>query len=172
MSGFLNFVKSIFSGVFGFLGGLVNPSKSRYFLELEDAKPAGAGALPAKAIPAESPKPTPVQTQSQPVAAAKPEPVSQPPAPALAAKTEPEAASAPKEETKSSKAKSPKVENFASAEKAPDQAAIANALNLPQPAVATFAPNYLTPTATSSRRRPGANMSSYLDMARQVKTPG
>lgn len=36
----------------------------------------------------------------------------------------------------------------------------------------TFAPNYLIPSATNSRRRPGANMSSFLDMARQVKTPG
>jgi len=36
----------------------------------------------------------------------------------------------------------------------------------------TFAPNYLMPSASSSRRRPGANMSSFLDMARQVKTPG
>jgi hypothetical protein len=36
----------------------------------------------------------------------------------------------------------------------------------------TFAPNYLIPSASNSRRRPGANMSSFLDMARQVKTPG
>lgn len=34
----------------------------------------------------------------------------------------------------------------------------------------TFAPKYLNPaTASSSRRRPGANMSSFLDMANQVK---
>jgi hypothetical protein len=39
-------------------------------------------------------------------------------------------------------------------------------------ASSTFAPQYLMPTASSSRRRPGANMSSFLDMARQVKTPG
>lgn len=36
----------------------------------------------------------------------------------------------------------------------------------------TFAPNYLMPSASNTRRRPGANMSSFLDMARQVKTPG
>jgi hypothetical protein len=36
----------------------------------------------------------------------------------------------------------------------------------------TFAPKYLIPTATNGRRRPGANMSSFLDMARQVKTQG
>lgn len=36
----------------------------------------------------------------------------------------------------------------------------------------TFAPKYLIPTTSGSRRRPGANMSSFLDMARQVKSPG
>ncbi|WP_317109687.1 hypothetical protein [Chroococcidiopsis sp. SAG 2025] len=39
-------------------------------------------------------------------------------------------------------------------------------------AASTFAPNYLMPSASNSRRRPGANMNSFLDMARQVKTPG
>ncbi|MGL5926786.1 hypothetical protein [Chroococcidiopsis sp.] len=39
-------------------------------------------------------------------------------------------------------------------------------------ATSTFAPNYLMPSASNSRRRPGANMNSFLDMARQVKTPG
>ena len=43
-----------------------------------------------------------------------------------------------------------------------------------EPKETTFAPKYLAPSATSSngRRRPGANMSAYLDMARQVKKPG
>lgn len=37
----------------------------------------------------------------------------------------------------------------------------------------TFAPKYLAPTpSTNSRRRPGPNMNPFLDMARQVKTPG
>lgn len=37
----------------------------------------------------------------------------------------------------------------------------------------TFAPKYLNPAASSNgRRRPGPNMNSFLDMARQVKTPG
>jgi len=42
------------------------------------------------------------------------------------------------------------------------------------PTETTFAPKYLAPSATSSngRRRPGANMTSFLDMARNVKTPG
>lgn len=36
----------------------------------------------------------------------------------------------------------------------------------------TFAPKYLVPTSTNGRRRPGPNMNTFLDMARQVKTPG
>lgn len=36
----------------------------------------------------------------------------------------------------------------------------------------TFAPKYLIPTNTNGRRRPGPNMSTFLDMARQVKTLG
>ncbi|NET73387.1 MAG: hypothetical protein F6K62_21360 [Sphaerospermopsis sp. SIO1G2] len=36
----------------------------------------------------------------------------------------------------------------------------------------TFAPKYLIPQATNVRRRPGANMNSFLDMASQVKAPG
>jgi hypothetical protein len=42
----------------------------------------------------------------------------------------------------------------------------------PVPTETTFAPKYLIPSSSNGRRRPGANMSSYLDMARQVKTPG
>ncbi len=33
----------------------------------------------------------------------------------------------------------------------------------------TFAPRYLIPTSTNSRRRPGPNMNSFLEMANQVK---
>jgi hypothetical protein len=43
---------------------------------------------------------------------------------------------------------------------------------LPTPTETTFAPKYLAPSSTSNgRRRPGANMNSYLEMARQVKKP-
>lgn len=40
------------------------------------------------------------------------------------------------------------------------------------PTETTFAPKYLVPTASNVRRRPGANMNVFLDMASQVKTPG
>lgn len=44
--------------------------------------------------------------------------------------------------------------------------------NTQTPTETTFAPKYLIPTNTNGRRRPGPNMNTFLDMARQVKTPG
>jgi hypothetical protein len=35
----------------------------------------------------------------------------------------------------------------------------------------TFAPTYLTPKATNSRRFPGANMENFKELAREVKVP-
>ena len=40
------------------------------------------------------------------------------------------------------------------------------------PTETTFAPKYLIPSSSNDRRRPGANMNTYMDMARQVKVPG
>ncbi len=34
----------------------------------------------------------------------------------------------------------------------------------------TFAPTYLIPQATTPRRRPGVNMSQFLDLAREMNT--
>jgi hypothetical protein len=157
MSGFINFLKGLFSGIFGFLGGLlgskkanetgseatpkVKPRKSNgYFLEIDDAKGTGNTSNGSSEKATESAKkPEPVAAKAESKPAKKPEPV--------AAKAE----SAPA--------------------KKPEQSAVANALNLPQPKVTTFAPDYLVPTSTNGRRRPGANMASYLNLARQVKTP-
>ena len=42
----------------------------------------------------------------------------------------------------------------------------------PAPVVTNFATDYLIkPSSTSGRRRPGANMNMFLDMARQAKKP-
>jgi hypothetical protein len=40
------------------------------------------------------------------------------------------------------------------------------------PKETNFATKYLIPANNNVRRRPGVNMNSFLDMARQVKTPG
>lgn len=54
----------------------------------------------------------------------------------------------------------------------PAKPAASSTINKPQTET-TFAPKYLNPsTSSNGRRRPGPNMNSFLDMARQVKNPG
>ncbi|TAE61664.1 MAG: hypothetical protein EAZ76_10985 [Nostocales cyanobacterium] len=89
-------------------------------------------------------------------------------APAPAPKAEP-ATVTTAEPVKAEKAQPAKVEKAKPAKPEPVKAAKAE----PAPAAeTTFAPKYLLSTGSSSRRRPGANMNSFLDMARQVKVPG
>jgi len=47
----------------------------------------------------------------------------------------------------------------------------AEAVKIAVPTETNFATKYLIPS-NSPRRRPGVNMSAFLDMASQVKTPG
>ncbi|MCT7949904.1 hypothetical protein NG798_08910 [Ancylothrix sp. C2] len=99
--------------------------------------------------------------------AAKAMTASQPAPKAETAKTAaPKAAAKPAtaEKATTKQEKPAKVENPApAAAKKPEPA------KAPAP-VSGFSTQYLTPTATATRRRPGANMTSYLDMARQVNT--
>jgi hypothetical protein len=53
---------------------------------------------------------------------------------------------------------------------APVAATTASALNLPAPTVSNAPAESAPPFVQFARRRPGANMSSFLDMAKQVKT--
>ena len=67
-----------------------------------------------------------------------------------------------------------KVDLVQTAEGVKAQPAKANAKKVEQiKTETTFAPKYLAPSGSSNaRRRPGPNMSPFLDMARQVKTQG
>lgn len=156
MSSFVNFLKGLLSGLFSFVGGLLGSkkakkaelapaprkaSKSGYYLELEEAKGVGA-TTPAKALEAAA---SSVQTTAK-----------------TTAKKVASVAQASKPEPAKSEPATPKTPA------AP--AKVASALNLPGPTVTTFAPDYLAKASSNGRRRPGANMSSFLDMARQVKT--
>ncbi|PSB30432.1 hypothetical protein [Stenomitos frigidus] len=79
---------------------------------------------------------------------------------------------APTKSVAAAPAKASESTNGATAKPAPKPVAANAGLNLPQPTVTTFAPKYLAQAGSSNgRRRPGANMSSFLDLARQVKTP-
>ncbi len=76
---------------------------------------------------------------------------------------------------KSAKAKSAKVELVQTSNGVrpepvqPAKAEAAKKVIKEQPAETTFAPKYLLPNNSNGRRRPGANMNPFLDMARQVK---
>lgn len=82
---------------------------------------------------------------------------------------------APKKEPQAEAVQTPKVQLEQTAEglkPVPAKAPASSVLNKTQTET-TFAPKYLSPSVSSNgRRRPGPNMSSFLDMARDVKTPG
>ncbi|BAZ29244.1 hypothetical protein NIES4074_16830 [Cylindrospermum sp. NIES-4074] len=141
----MGFIKKLIAGILGFLAGLL-PGKKKgngYYLELEEPATETAPAA------------------SNGVKAAAPAPVASAPAPTPAPKAE-----------KATKAKPSK--NGKAAKVEPAAAPAAKPAAPKTPTETTFAPKYLSPSAATSngRRRPGANMSAYLDLARQVKTPG
>ncbi|MBW4557208.1 MAG: hypothetical protein KME59_14915 [Trichormus sp. ATA11-4-KO1] len=155
------FIKKLITNILGFITGLLPGKKSNsYYLELDE--PA------AEKSPAAKPK------EVSPAVAAKPAATSNGTKAAVAvAVTEPvESASAKSNAPITAKtAKAPKA---AKVEASKNGKAPAATTSIKEPTETTFAPKYLAPSATGSngRRRPGANMSTYLDMARQVKTPG
>ncbi|MCC5635904.1 hypothetical protein LC593_08555 [Nostoc sp. CHAB 5844] len=162
----LGFIKKLIGGILGFITGLL-PGKKKgggYYLQLDES---GAEVTPAPAAtpkPADTPKPAATSNGTKAAAEAS-EPEEKP---APVAETEKKPAPA----AKAVKAKASKNGKAAPTEpaKAPAPAVVATKK---EPTETTFAPKYLAPTASASngRRRPGANMSSFLDMASQVKTP-
>ncbi|MBE9208373.1 hypothetical protein IQ244_17920 [Nostoc sp. LEGE 06077] len=141
------FIKNLIGGILGFFTGLLGGKKKKnggYYLQLDENG--------AEVTPAPAPKAAPAGTSNGTKATAKaPEPAKKP---------------APT-------AKAAKVESSKNGKAAPTEPAKAPAVVAvkKEPTEKTFAPKYLTPAATNGRRRPGANMSSFLDMASQVKTP-
>ncbi len=177
------FIKKLFGGIFAFLGGLIGgkkvkdeasdtpkiepkakPKKTKgYYLELDET---GNTKLDVTALKPELAKAAValIEKQPEPILAA----VATAPAPA---KVEP-AATAKKAKAAKAKAPAPAAEaenGKVKIEAQPNPPAETNGKASDQ---VTFAPNYLMPTTSSSRRRPGPNMNTFLDMARQAKTPG
>jgi hypothetical protein len=113
-----------------------------FYIQLEDADAKSTAKDPAKSEPAE--------TVTAPTAAA----------PAVAVPAAKADAKPAKTEQKSvKKAETPKVEA------APVAAA-------PAPVITNFATDYLIkPSSNSGRRRPGANMRQFMDLARQIDKP-
>lgn len=91
-----------------------------------------------------------------------------------AAKTEATAKNQPAKTEATANNQAAKVELVQTAEgvKAePAKSKKVSAASANTPTETTFAPKYLAPASTNGRRRPGPNMNTFLDMARQVKTP-
>ncbi|MBD2436537.1 hypothetical protein H6G69_06925 [Nostoc sp. FACHB-110] len=157
----IKLIKNLIGGILGFVTGLL-PGKKKdggYYLQLDES--------------GEVVEPTPKAVEAaQPAAAtngtkATAQPAEETPAPV--AQTEPQPEKKPALATKAVKAKASKNGKVEPAEPAKAPAAVAAVKK--EPTETTFAPKYLIPTSTNGRRRPGANMSSFLDMASQVKTP-
>ncbi|MBD2628735.1 hypothetical protein [Trichormus variabilis] len=136
------FIKNLIGGILGFFTGLFRKKDNSYYLELKEE---ATETKPAAVKPIAA-----TVTTSAPAATEKPakeKPAKEKPAKAKSAKAT---------KTEPAKAPAPKAE--------PAKPAV--------PTETTFAPKYLVPTASNVRRRPGANMNVFLDMATQVKTPG
>lgn len=155
------FIKKLITGILGFITGLLPGKKGKsngYYLQLDETASEKAPAA------------TPKQKEVSPAATANgTKPAASvavnSPGDALAAKSNAPTAK------KTSNVKSSKNGKAPQAEPATAPAATSNGTKTP-PAETTFAPKYLAPSASGSngRRRPGANMSSYLDMASKMKT--
>jgi hypothetical protein len=172
MSGLINVIKNIFSGIFGFIGGLFggkkaiegNAPKSKkgnggYFLEFDDSKSPSA---PSPAPTTSTPEAEPMTVATETIAEATNNSDAQP---AKSTRKEKLAALAAGDKPATA------TPAAATAEAPPE----APATSTPTPAVTkapvsetAFATKYLVPTNNGARRRPGANMSSYLDMARKM----
>jgi len=177
MSGLINLIKSLFSGIFGFIGGLFGGKKAiagstpkakksnGYFLELDEAKETTV----VKAAPAdESAEAVTLPNAAQPMTVAK--------------EVVEEAVSQTNGKSTKSSSRKEKLAALAAdqnpaAGNGKTAAATPEAPKQPTPAVTkapvsetAFATKYLIPTNTGTRRRPGANMASYLDMARKINT--
>jgi hypothetical protein len=135
--------------------------KEEFFLEIDDSKGASQPETPVATT--ETPAaPAPTPTEEKPVEASAP--TEEKPVEADAPKAEKPAKATKKGKAKSKEADAPKAE----APAAPPAPVIPAKPKAPEPVV-LFAPNNLMPLPNPTRRRPGANMAAFLDMAKQMK---
>ncbi|MBN3883055.1 MAG: hypothetical protein V7K64_06950 [Nostoc sp.] len=186
----MDFIKKLISGIQGFLGGILGfitgllPGKNKsngYFLELDEAKDAAKDAAKEVASNAKKVAETVTSTVASNAKKVAETITSEAPTPSKPDSLNGTKTAAAKTKDKEKSAKNPKpadvqlVQTAEGLKVEPGKKAKAAAAKVlkEQPTETTFAPKYLAPSTTSSngRRRPGANMSAYLDMARQIKTP-
>jgi hypothetical protein len=137
-----------------------------FYMQVDDAPTA-------KVADKAAPSPTPV-TAAATIKTVAPDTiataVATPAAPAPTNQTEKKIAAAEKAATKAAEkaAKSEKKSKAATTPTAP----VAKAPAAPDPVITNFATDYLIkPSSDSTRRRPGANMSKFLELAREAKIP-
>ncbi len=176
-----DFIKNLFSGILSFLTGLLGGKKS------QKDQPSIKAATPKPSIKAATPKPRksnsyfmeldetdekkPVEAKQQANGAAAK--TQAPLAPAQPAKPESAKTPEPAREAQPVKIELVQTAKGVKAEPAKPAKALAASANGQNPTETTFAPKYLAPsTSSNGRRRPGPNMNSFLDMARQVRNPG
>jgi hypothetical protein len=165
----MDFIKKLISGIVSFLTGLLpgkNKKSNGYYLELDEAKETVKKA--AETVVDNTKKVAQTVTASAPAPAA-------PKAESLNG-TKTAASKSKKKSAKEAKPADVQLVQTAQGLKIEpgnnDKAASAKVVK-EQPKETTFAPKYVAAgvASTNGRRRPGANMSSYLDLALQVKTP-
>ncbi len=165
----MGFIKKIFGAIFGLIASLLKVvgvgKKSEYFLEIDDsqANPSSNQSQPAEnqaqsakteEVASSSPAPAAIATDaaSQNGSQPSPQPTAQASAQATAEQNEPIAVL---------------TQNGATPQPMPVAAATESNAD------ATFAPEYLNPAKNQTRRRrPGANMGSFMSMAKNVKVSG
>ncbi|MBN3895250.1 MAG: hypothetical protein HWQ41_08290 [Nostoc sp. NOS(2021)] len=184
----MDFIKKLISGIQGFFGAILGfvtgllPGKKKsngYFLELDEAKDAAKDAAKEVASNAKKVAETVTSTVASNAKKVAETITSEAPTPSKSDSLNGTKTAATKAKEKSAKNPKPAdvqlVQTAEGLKVEPGKNAKAAAAKVlkEQPTETTFAPKYLAPSTTSSngRRRPGANMSAYLDMARQVKKP-
>ncbi|BAZ42962.1 hypothetical protein NIES4101_89330 [Calothrix sp. NIES-4101] len=156
--------------MFGFIKNLTKKSDNNFYLELKDneeKKPSQE----AKSAPEEKPA-QPAAVQSAPVKEEAPATVPTATSNGKVSKAATPAKSAKVKAQKGTKA--PQVEKKVEVAKPMDPAELAAAAVAKKPEKSgekNFATKYLLTPNTNGRRRPGANMNAFLEMARTVKTP-
>jgi hypothetical protein len=181
MGGLVNLIKNLFSGIFGFLGGLVGGKKASsgaqpkiskkkgkdgFFLEMDESAVEQAAAAIAK--PVQSVVAT-VATTTAAVSEAVSDVVAESKSGKKPSRKEQLAALAKASEKPKLAESNGSVKTAPAKAEAQKPVAVAPAPAPAAPPETAFASKYLVSPSVAPRRRPGANMSSYLDMARTMK---
>jgi hypothetical protein len=155
--------------MFGFIKNLVKKSDNNFFLELKEEVETKLDEAKKEIKEITETKDTKKLELKQPNNGAKPTSTASS-VPTKPAVNPDKNGKSPKKDTASA-AKAVKEAETATASDPAQLIARATAKKQGEAGDKNFATKYLMTPSSNGRRRPGANMNSYLEMARQVKTP-